>query len=455
MIINAICWQPRRRVIGLAALLSATLGLAGSLCGQTALTPITTIQGPLSRDAAVHMALVTNPVLQVVRQQYGYSEAAIVIAKTYPFNPVYTGYVTSANGPTSAGNTLSVYNEHYISQELEVRGQGGYRRAAACATATKIEWEIANQELLVTFAVIRAYNTLLYRNAKVGVFEESFKLSEQLFEQVRVAGEQGKMKGVDLAMARADFDTLRAQRSQIRTGLAVARSELRKQLGILDDSFSLLGSLDVPLPALDVGALTDLAVDQRPDLRARRAALTEAQASLNLVIANRYGNPSIGPYFELDPTQTFYLGVRIGAPLPVFNQKSGEILKAKTDVAKVNAEVGQLELQASLDVRGALARLADARQWAASYDNDVVPALFKSKQELERMVAKNEPGADPGKLVAVRRALLKATDSQLDAHYEVSQAQVDLALAIADPALALGPGQPAHAPHLTAPDFEK
>ena len=455
MTITKAPWKRGQKIFGFATLITTALGLAGSLFAQPPVHSATTVQGTLSREVALHMALVSNPFLMAVRQQSGFGEAAVVISKTYPFNPVYTGYVTGADGPASANITNRVYNEHYISQEVEIRGQGRFRRAAACATATKIEWEIAQQEMVVSIAVIRAYNAVLYRQAKIGVFEESFKLNEQLFEQVRQGAEQGKVKATDMVLARADFETLRAQRSQIRTTLTVARSELRRQMGLLDDSFVVLGSLDVPLPLLDANMLTDMAVDQRPDLRARRAALVEAENTLNLVRANRFGNPSIGPYYEEDPGRVTYWGVRISAPIPVWNQRNGEILKAQTDVCKVNAEVNQLEVQASLDVRAALARLADASQWAASYDKEVVPALFNAKQDLERMVAKNEPGADPAKLVALQKAFLKAADSQLDAHFEVSQAQADLALAVADPAVAMGPTQGAPTARLAAPEFGK
>jgi cobalt-zinc-cadmium efflux system outer membrane protein len=431
-----------RWIRGGSVVTTACLVLAGTICAQTPAPPPTTVvQGPIGRDAAVQLALHNNPALMVVRQQNGFGEAAILISKTYPFNPVYTGYVTSANGPAAAGVTNQVYNEHYISLELELRGQGGYRRAGACATATKIEWEIAYQEMLVSMNVLRAYNAVIYRQAKIGIFEENYKLNEQLFEKTRQAADQGKVKLTDLTMARADLDTLRAQRSQIRTALAIARSDLRRQLGVLDDSFGLLGSLDVPMPALDVDALTQMAIDQRPDLRARRAALCEAENALKLVEANRFGNPSIGPYYEYDPTRVTYWGARISAPIPVFNTRKGEILKAQTEVCKVRAELNQLEVQASLDVRAALARLADATQWAASYDNDVVPALFKAKQDVERTVVNRDPGADPAKLVAVQKAFLKAQDSQLDAHFEVSQGEVDLALAIAEPTIAIGPMQ--------------
>jgi cobalt-zinc-cadmium efflux system outer membrane protein len=212
-------------------------------------------------------------------------------------------------------------------------------------------------------------------------------------------------------------------------------------LGTLDDSFVVFGNLDVPLPTTDQGALTQLALDRRPDLHARRAAICEAEANLRLVEANRYGNPSLAPFFSYDATRVSTGGARISFPIPCLNTRRGEILKAETDVAKVHSEVSQLELQASQDVLAALVRLTNAQKWAAGYEKEVLPELYQEKVRTEQLFAKNDPSVDLGRYLTVERAFLKASDTLLDASFELSQAEADLALATAEPTLALGPGQ--------------
>ncbi len=402
----------------------------------------------LSREAAVQQALVQNPFLATIRKQSGYGEAALIIAKTYPFNPVYTGYVTGANGPVSAGNNNSVYQEHYITLELELRGQGKHRRAAAAATASRIEWEISHQEIAISIAVIRAYNGVLYRQKKLEFIDAGIRINELAFGQIRKQADAGKIKATDLMLARVDLDSARAQRGQARTALTVARSEMRRLLGTLDDTFAVAGDVDVPLPSADQAALTQLALSQRADLLARRSAVCEAEALLRLVRANRYGNFTFGPYFEYDPTSTVYIGARIGTPLAILNTKKGEIHKAETDILKVRSEVEQLEIQASQEVQAALARWTDASRWRASYQTDVLPNLTKAKEEMEKQFAANDPTLDFGRLLAVQRTFIKANENLLDARYEVSQAQADLALSAAEPSLAIGPGQ-------TLPEFKR
>src|SRR5436853_4110715 len=57
--------------------------------------------GPLalSRQAAVLWTLQNNPELVALRQQHGVAASAVVIAETYPFNPVWEGWVRYAHGP--------------------------------------------------------------------------------------------------------------------------------------------------------------------------------------------------------------------------------------------------------------------------------------------------------------------------------------------------------------------
>jgi cobalt-zinc-cadmium efflux system outer membrane protein len=429
-----------RQLTRLSLSLLTALSLTHPATAQT-FAPVTNQPPPgLTRDLAIHYALQNNPALMTTRQQYGYAQAAIVLAKTYPFNPIYTGYVAGMSGAAESDFRNRVFTEDYVTLELELRGQGGHRRAAASAGASRIEWEIAQQEMALSIAVVRAFNTVLYRQKKLEVLEESLKLTEQSFEQLKRQVDSGKIKPLDIAVVRADLESARAQGSQLRTTLAGARSDLRKLLGTLDDSFAVLGKLDVPLPGGDQASFTQLALEQRPDLHARRAAICEVEANLRLVESNRYGNPQVGPFYSLDDSRISTIGARIVLPLPVLNTKRAEIMKAQTDVSKVRFEVQQLETQASQDVMAALTRYTNATKWAAAYETDVVPGLLSAKQEMERLLAQSDPSVDAARFLVVQRAYLKAIETLLDARFEVSQAQADLALAVAEPMLAVGPG---------------
>jgi cobalt-zinc-cadmium efflux system outer membrane protein len=247
-----------------------------------------------------------------------------------------------------------------------------------------------------------------------------------------------RLRAADMIVVKTELDTARALVGQGKVALSVARADLRHQLGSLDDSFQVKGDLDLPLPTTDMDIYVKAALDTRPDLRARRAAVTEAQARLRLQVADRYGNISFGPSWEVDNTSTNYVGFALFAPIPVLNTHKGEIIQAQATVARSIADVRQIEVQSELEVQAALIRLAEARKWAESYANEVLPNLKKSTQDMEKLLAQNDPGVDVLKVIDVQRNYLRAFDAYLDALFEISQARADLAAAVGDPALALG-----------------
>jgi cobalt-zinc-cadmium efflux system outer membrane protein len=408
-------------------------------------------------EAAVRYALENNPPLMLFRTQRNLAAAGVVLARIYPYNPVYNGVLLGVHGEDV---TNHVFNEHYVTFQLEIRGQRKERRAAAAAAVTRTEWDIAAQELVTAVGVIRAYSTVLYRQQKLQILEETVRLNEQIVNQGRRLVELGRIRPADQIVARTELDAARALRGQGRTALAVARAELRRQLGTLDDSFAVDGELDRPLPAGNPDVFFQSALQLRPEVHARRAAISEAEARLRLQIADRFGNPSIGPRFEFNETSDTFVGVVMSAPIPVFNTRQGEILQRRADVTRAQVDLRQTEVQIAQAVQAALARLAEARQWADAYPAEVLPDLERARHDMERLFAQNEQGVDVLRVIGVQRNLLRARDAYLDARFEVSQAQADLAAAVGDPALATGcyraarpenPPGDAAAPTLPAP----
>src|SRR5438874_9493891 len=115
------------------------------------------------RETAVAWALQNNPELAAIRQQHGIAAAAVVIANSYPFSPAWTNKLFAVNGPESSGITNRLAMEQRVTIDLELRGQGSYRRQAACAALSRTDWEIVNQETLLAVRVIRAFDNVIYQ----------------------------------------------------------------------------------------------------------------------------------------------------------------------------------------------------------------------------------------------------------------------------------------------------
>ena len=391
----------------------------------------------LRREDAVWWALQYNPELAALRQQHGIAAAAVIIAETYPFNPVWEARVQGNSGPASAGITNQVSQEHRVALELEVRGQGQYRRQSAYAGLARTDWEIVFQEQTLAVRVIRAFNVVVYRRKKLQLLEETVALLKTTLDQANRSFGIQRIQRADVIVAEADLYDARSLLGLGRTALAIAEYELRRALGIVNQPLDIYGELDVPLPPWPVKALLQGALEQRADLRARRAGVSEAQARLNLEIANRYGNPTVGPIWTYDPTQVSSSGVSLTVPLPVLNSHRGEIQQRDAERVRSGLDLRQVEVAVQQDVAAALRRLREARAWQQRYEQEILPDLQKRVKEMQTLLEKGL--TDPLRMSAFQRSLIRTRDSYLDALLEVAQAEADLAAAVGDPGLALNP----------------
>jgi cobalt-zinc-cadmium efflux system outer membrane protein len=393
----------------------------------------------LSREAVVRWALENNPELAALRQQRGIAAAGVIIAQQYPFNPMVESRVEATSGPASAGITNAVLDEQKILLELELRGQANHRRQAAAAALTRTEWEVAFQEVTFTARVLRAFDGVLYRSEKLRLSDERIRLNQLAADQIRKLREQGKLNAADQILILTEVDDSRAQRGFAELALVTAEYELRRATGMGPEAFLLGGDLAGSLPVADSTSLLAMALERRPDLRAKQTAIAEAEAKLRLETSNRYGNPTFGPSFGLDPTRVSSVGVTMIVPLPVLNSRRGEIQQRQAEQMKAVLEFRQVEVQVQQDVLSALARAQRAQATVELYDKTVLPNLRKSLENVEKLFAAGDPGVDVVRVLEIRRNVLKGRDAFLDALWEWAQARVDLVAAVGDLGLALGP----------------
>jgi outer membrane protein TolC len=201
-----------------------TLSCVGAIpaCAGSPTVAAEPVPEVLSLDAAVHWALEYDPALAALREQHGIAAAAVVIARTYPFNPLWEAKIRGVGGPESATITNRVSQEHKVLLELEVRGQGGHRRQAATAALSRTDWEIAFQEVALAVRVVRAFDAVLYRQEKLRLIEETVRVNEEASERLRRLVEQGRLNAADLLVARSEVGDARGMLSAGRLALAAA-----------------------------------------------------------------------------------------------------------------------------------------------------------------------------------------------------------------------------------------
>jgi outer membrane protein TolC len=394
----------------------------------------------LSLTAAVGYALENNPSLAAQRRQRGIAAARVIIADTYPFNPTLEARVQRASGPADAGITNRYPVEGLFLWELEVFGQRRLRREGAAAALSRTEWEVAAAEQAVAAQVVKAYAGLQYRREKLALLAETLKLNEQLVEDVRRLVNAGKLRPTDLIVARTEVSDTLDLTSAARADETTARTDLLRALGMVEGAVEPEGPFEPPAWSPDPAALAELAAARRAELQARKLAVTEAAAAARLAAANRYGNPVVGAAYTYDPTRITMLGPQVNVPLPVANTNRGQIFQAEMEHALAADTLRQTEVTVRQDVAAGLARLAAVEHRAEQYRARILPDLRRAVEDMEKLFQAGD--VDLLRVIDVRRKLLRARDGYLDAVWAVRQARADLAAAVGEPALGLGPPEP-------------
>jgi cobalt-zinc-cadmium efflux system outer membrane protein len=391
----------------------------------------------LTLDDSVRYALAHNPQLRALREQHGIAAAGVVIAKTYPFNPIYQGSFQDAQGPPGSVEN-PVLQQHQVTLEVELWHQRCYREQAAFAALSRTDWEIAAQEMAFAINAVRAFDAVLYRERKLAVTEQALRLNQQGADQAKLLVERGTLKSGDLIVSRAEVSDIQSQLGLNRTALISARRDYYRALGISGGSAEPTGAMERPVPAKATDFWLSAANELRPELFARGAAVREAGAEAALQKANRYGNPSVGPFYEFDNSRVTFIGAQVQVAIPVINCHTGEIRQAEAQLTQAQLNVRQTEVEIWQDVTLAAANVAEAQQSAESYRRDILPSLRKGLEDTELLFEQGQGGVDVLRVLDVRRKLLKAEDGYLDALLAYTSAIADLAQAVGDPSVAMG-----------------
>ena len=144
-------------------------------------------------------------------------------------------------------------------------------------------------------------------------------------------------------IAQIDLDRLELQRvqyeSDVQTAIVNLRTAKIQMLMLLNDGtpvdrFDVVGVFDSTdqIEALD--AYRQIALENRPDLKAAVQAVDKAQTDYKLAVANGTTDPTFSLDVGRNPPIDFYFGVDVSIPLRIFDRNQGNKLHTKLDITR-------------------------------------------------------------------------------------------------------------------------
>lgn len=252
-------------------------------------------------------------------------------------------------------------------------GKRGLRMDIADAALNAAKLDKRDAQRLLDSALKQQFLAVVIAKASLALTRETHDMAAEAVELVRRRVAAGAAADSDLLKVENDALQLQDQSDQGELELRTAKLNLAFLLGVRGPSadFDVEGAplmaTRAPVDRLDAPSVLSEALRSRSDVLSAEYGERRARASVDLARRMRvpplslwanYAMQGSGPNAPTPPTIT----VGIEAPLPIFYQSQGEIMKTESDLFAQRVRRAKVDSQVVLDVSSALASLAIARK---------------------------------------------------------------------------------------------
>jgi cobalt-zinc-cadmium efflux system outer membrane protein len=265
----------------------------------------------------------------------------------------YKGVWLPLTGTQFSAN-FSYLHERQRKRELR---QESAQKGTGIATSAQTDLERT-----LVFGLRMAFVQVLQEKAILELAKENLAYYDHV---LWVNGERFKAGDI----ARVDLDRLELQRVQYESDLQIAKESLEtakiQLLMLLNDRtpvdrFDVTGPFDFSNQIAPLDEMRQIALDNRPDLKAALQSIEKAKADHRLAVANGSTDPTFSAWYTYNPSfnnpfdhQT--LGASISIPLRIFDRNQGEKLRTQLDIERNEKLMAAIQAQVFSDVDSAYA----------------------------------------------------------------------------------------------------
>ncbi len=324
----------------------------------------------LSLADALSLFLKQNLDVLIARYGIDYSKGQQITAKLFP-NPLL---LVGTQSSWTQGNTLVKSGEvqTQVQQLFEVAGKRGYRIESAGFGAQSSEAGFEDVIRQLSFTLKDAYYRVQLAQRRLALAEENRDRFARIMEINTIRFKKGYIAEIDLIRIRLQVVDFQAQVIESLQEAESARSDMRQLLRLSPASrLELTTELDYRRVDPDIDKLRSVAMEARPDLRAKRAAYSQRAADLKLARAYRYPDVTIGAGYSVQGPQgpdIPQMGIlNFGVPLPLFNRNQGGVVQAEVAAQSAQADLDKTVNQVENQVDVAYQNLLQSRRLVEAY----------------------------------------------------------------------------------------
>lgn len=403
----------------------AAWSVPARLCAQGATTP-DTIRITLAE--AQRLSLQRNPAFLADAEERAIARGELRQAYALLPNPQL-----EIEAPAAATDGGFGRYEAALSQEIEWAGQRGLRIDVAESGVRRAAQLVRDAARLTLADASVAYYAAVGAARRLDVVEEIFDSNQRLLAAVRTQVDEGEISALEGSLAEIEVARARARVLGARREAGSAEFALKRAIGLVPDAAILLDEQlpDAPAAAmLQRDSLVQLALERRPDLAARSAAVAQLEASTRLARREAIPNVEISSLIEREEASgETRFGIGVGLPFPVWNRNQGTAASLRAQAQQAGWSRQAVELRIRTEVADAYQAYVTASEEADIFERDVLQPAQQNQRLLE--IAYREGKIDLPALLLLRNQLLDAELSYWDAWLVRRQSMVELESATA------------------------
>ena len=353
-----------------------TASLAFSVCGQTSAPDY------VSLETALDQFLKKNLSVQAARLAVGVAEAERVGARLNP----RPGMTVSAENLRVSGETPANRLHEYgltVAQPIELGNRKAARSEVAERTIALSEARLTEVLRRQLFDLKRTYYESVLARVLLGIeqenrdnFEGLVKFNTVRFEEGYIA--EGELLKVRLERTKFDFAVSNAE-------LAFRKAKIRLLELVGEPDYERAGRLEVnnqlqtPKVELNLAALKESALVNRPDLKVAAAEVSLAESTIKLERSRAKGEvtPYVG-YKRVGVDNTVLAGVTV--PLPLGNRNQTGIARAEAQQKVAETNLSLTRNRALAEVEAAYRAYETAREQVRAYETGLLSQADESRE---------------------------------------------------------------------------
>jgi len=315
---------------------------------------------------------------------------------------------------------------------MDFPGPGKLKAAANVATAESegryyaFEWSV----LQTAFALKKAYYNLHFLDAKVGVNQETFRLTGEIEKLARAQNEVGKVTLQDVLRSQIEQERLTTEIENLEDSRNPLLAQFKAALGLKTEDAT------PPVPQkfettpleLTSDKLFATALARNPRLKAMEAEVRRADASIRLAFKSRVPDFSLGIEADVKASPVF-VTPQIGITLPIWRDKiAAQIAGAQAGKRAAEARLSSEQISLAVEFAEKTYMFRESSRTLELLTQRLLP---KARQSLEVAQSGYVSGkVDFLNLLDAERTLLGFQLSEVEARVQRELALAELSLLI-------------------------